>query len=268
MKNQLFVFVFSGFLLMASGCAFKVDKDTEIRKNKNEALLLATLYHQQAAERDALSYQAFNLAKKMLMEDSKRMGLSKKPAVVVDIDETILDNSPYEAELILENIDYPARWDEWIHSASAEPLKGAVEFLTYAQEEGYDVFYITNRREKFRQPTLENLQKHGFPSAESAHLLMRTDESSKKERRENVSRTHRIVLLMGDNLSDFSAVFDEQPGSRRSALVDSLKNEFGFRYIVLPNTMYGAWLDAIYAYDYDLTEEQKLEVLYEHLRGF
>jgi predicted secreted acid phosphatase len=75
-------------------------------------------------------------------------------------------------------------------------------------------------------------------------------------------------LLIGDNLSDFDKLFDDQAMERRSAVVDSLKLEFGKRFIILPNPMYGDWLQAIYNYDNKLTPEQKQEINYKMLKGF
>jgi len=111
--------------------------------------LLATLFQQKAAEKRALSYQAFNIAKLSLDSQLKVADLTKPLAVVVDIDETVLDNSPFEAKSILNNSDYPKYWNEWCQLAAAKPLAGSVEFLNYAKSKGVVVFYITNRKIKF-----------------------------------------------------------------------------------------------------------------------
>lgn len=257
-------------VVLLNACAFKKAETPEKQshENKNDVLLFATLYQQTAAEKDALSYQAFNWAKQVIQNDMKRMGLSKKQAVVVDIDETVLNNAPYEAECILDNMAYPERWQEWIESAQAKPLPGAVEFLDYATEQGYEIFYITNRKEKFRKATLENLRKFNFPMANDEHLFMRTDESSKDARRKKVTENHRIVLLMGDNLSDFATIFDHKPLEDRKALVEENKDKFGFQYIALPNAMYGAWLEALYNYENDLSENDKMKLMIKQLEGF
>ncbi len=256
--------------LLLGACAMKVDDHADNKKinNENEALLLATLYQQTAAEKDALSLQAYNWARKVIQNDMKRMGLSKAQAVVVDIDETVLNNSPYEAECILSNINYPERWAEWLDTAEARPLPGAVDFLNYAVENGYSVFYITNRKEVYREATLRNLQKFSFPNADNEHLMMRTETSSKDARRKSVSENYRIVLLMGDNLSDFATIFDQKTVEERQELVLHNKDKFGFEYIALPNAMYGAWLDALYNYNNDLSFDEKRTLMLEHLQGF
>ncbi|MDZ7743852.1 MAG: 5'-nucleotidase, lipoprotein e(P4) family [Bacteroidota bacterium] len=269
MKKRRFPIMMLALLLLGA-CAMKVDDSTEKLKinNENEALLLATLYQQTAAEKDALCLQAYNWARKVIQNDMKRMGLSKKQAVIVDIDETVLNNSPYEAECILSGINYPERWEEWLEAAEAQPLSGAVDFLSYASENGYEVFYITNRQEIYREATLSNLQKFNFPNANDEHLMMRTESSSKDARRKKVAENYRIVLLMGDNLSDFATIFDQKTVEERIELVSENKEKFGFEYIALPNAMYGAWLEALYNYNNDLSFEERRTLMLDHLQGF
>lgn len=267
-KMNLFGILLSLFLL--AGCAVQ-DAEDQVKVKAvtdNDKLLHATLYHQTSAEVDALSLQAFNWAKRVIQDDMRRMGLSKRQAVIVDIDETVLDNSPYEAESILKNTSYPHGWKEWCDQANAVPLPGAVEFLKYAADNGYVVFYITNRKERMRTSTLENLKKFDFPFADNEHLLMRSDEKSKVSRRDIVAENYRIVLLMGDNLADFSGVFDNKSTNEREALVDSLKQEFGLRYIILPNAMYGSWLDAMHDHDFSLEADEIERIQRDKLKGF
>jgi 5'-nucleotidase (lipoprotein e(P4) family) len=247
------------------------DKNTVENKSKlqnNDILLMSTLFHQKAAEMRAIYYQIYNLATLRLDNELRMAGLSKTLAVVVDIDETVLDNSPFEAKSILENTNYPKYWGEWCELAQAKAIHGAVEFLSYAESKGVEVFYITNRKEKFKTATIENLKKEGFPFADKKHLLMRTTSSSKKERRESVGKTHKVVLIIGDNLGDFLDIFDKNNINRRFEITDSLKNEFGKRFIILPNSMYGTWINTILNFQYDLTPDQKLDIFHENLESF
>jgi 5'-nucleotidase (lipoprotein e(P4) family) len=89
--------------------------------------------------------------------------------------------------------------------------------------------------------TIENLQVMGFPFADKAHVLLKDTISGKDPRRLQVQETHDIVLLLGDNLSDFSEVFDNRSTLERNKSVDSLKALFGVKFIVLPNAIYGDW---------------------------
>jgi len=175
--------------------------------------------------------------------------------VVVDIDETVLDNSPYNAGLIGTAHDYTDEsWNRWCEAARAEPLPGAVEFLTYVSENCGEVFYVSNRKavpqdgNDLREATLRNLNRYGFPCADAAHLLLRTRETgaSKASRRAAVLEKHRVVLYMGDNLNDFSDLFETVDPGRRHRAVDLERHKFGTRFILLPNPVYGAWESSLY----------------------
>lgn len=230
--------------------------------------VMAVLWFQTAAEARALQYQAYNMARMMLDQDLVQTKTDKKRAVVVDIDETILNNSPYEGRAIRINRGYPYEWERWIDLAQAEAIPGSLEFLQYAASNNVDIFYVTNRKERDRKGTLENLRRLGFPQADDAHLLIRTEESSKEARRQYIARTHHIVLLLGDNLADFSHVFDKKSVQQRNDEVDRLKTEFGKRFIVLPNPIYGDWEDALYDYQTGLPDSVKNVRRKQALKGF
>lgn len=224
----------------------------------NEHTVQAVLWVQRSGEYRALCHQAFNLARRVLDEELKANPAPKKRAVVVDVDETVLDNSPYQARLVKTRQGYTtASWRQWVDLARAEALAGAVEFLKHAAARGVEVFYISNRRTEEHAGTLANLRAKGFPNADDTHLLLRTAEGSKARRRAAVSATHEIVLLMGDNLNDFTEAFDGKDAATRVAEVDRLAKEFGRRFIVLPNPLYGDFEDSIYGYNRGLPEAEK-----------
>jgi len=227
----------------------------------NEYQVGAILWTQSSAEKAALSYQAFSLARLRLDQDFRAIRSRRvRRAVIVDVDETVLDNSAYQAKLAKERRPFEAKtWTDWCNRAEAKALPGAVEFLRYANSRGVRVFYITNRRLTEKDGTARNLQKLGFPDVSDETLLVRTDGSTKEPRRRSVAAKYRIVLLMGDNLNDFAGVFEQSKTiDSRIAAAEQNKNEFGARFIVLPNPMYGAWEDAIYG-EARLTEEQKAD---------
>jgi len=273
MKKLLLLTLISlGLIVCFQNCtnssAFNSNPEPEPTIGSNDHLTMAVLYQQKSAEYRALCFQAFNFAKYKLDQSSKAMGIMKAQAIIVDIDETVLDNSPYEAKSILDAINYPTYWDEWVMKADAKPVPGALEFLQYASSQGAKVFYISNRKEKLREATLSNLISLGFPNADNDHLLLQTDESSKKTRREKVASNHWIVMLIGDNLNDFSEVFEKKSVPERFEITDSLKLEFGNRFIVLPNAMYGDWESAIFNYKYPANPDEKTEILFKALIKF
>jgi 5'-nucleotidase (lipoprotein e(P4) family) len=242
-----------------------------IRENnppRNEYIVSATLYQQKAAEYRALCYQTFNLAALMLDKDLADKRIDKHRVVIVDIDETVLDNSPFQGKSILENTAYPKYWNEWCKLAKAIPVPGAVTFLNYAKANGVGVYYVTNRDENLRVPTLSNLVSAGFPFADDAHLVMKTTESSKESRRQAIAARNHIALLIGDNLADFSYLFDKQSPARRTALVDSLRYAFGPKFIVLPNAMYGDWEATLYNYDWNNPDSIRSVIRLHAIKGF
>jgi 5'-nucleotidase (lipoprotein e(P4) family) len=196
---------------------------------------------------------------------------NKPLAVVVDIDETMLDNSPFETALI-DSAGNLSKWHNWTSKASARALPGALEFALYSQGKGVEIFYITNRDDNERTATLINLQKEGFPYANEDHLLTRSDlnyatgnTSSKSGRRAKVAENHTIVLLIGDNLNDFSEIFEDRSHNDGKEAVEKNREQFGKLFIVLPNPMYGAWEKPLYNYKDGLSEEQKTLMLKEKL---
>jgi 5'-nucleotidase (lipoprotein e(P4) family) len=221
------------------------------------------LWQQTSGERRALSYQAFALARMMLDRDLRMNRRSKmKRAIIVDVDETILDNSPFQAWSVTHNRPYESqRWTEWCNRAVATAVPGALEFLLYAKSRGVRVFYDSNRKQVEREGTATNLKKVGFPEVNEQTLLVKTDpkSSSKEPRRMAISSRYHVVLLMGDDLNDFSNVFENSKTvSSRNDAVERYQKQFGTRFIVLPNPMYGHWEDAIYG-EGKLTEAEKAE---------
>ena len=242
------------------------------KRADNEYTTGSVLWQQSSGEARALYIQGYKLARIMLDRDFRVNGRNRRPrAVVVDVDETIIDNSRFQAELIKAGQPYSsAGWTDWCKREEATALPGALEFLRYANSRGVRVFYVTNRRANEWQCTAENLRKLGFPRVTNETLLVRTDEksSSKEPRREAIGKRHRIVLLAGDNLNDFSDVFERKSNEERSATVDRLKNEIGTRFIVLPNPMYGDWEGAVYHGNSRLSDEEKAKLRQEALKGY
>jgi 5'-nucleotidase (lipoprotein e(P4) family) len=219
----------------------------------------AVVWTQASGEIRALQYQAYYLARLSLDRDLRRRTRDRRRrAVVVDVDETVLDNSRYQASLILKGEAYSNdTWTEWCKREEAVPIPGAVEFLRYAARRGVRVFYVTNRREVEREATAANLKKLGFPNLTAETLLVRTDQSSKEARRQAVAQRHRIVLLVGDNLNDFAEVFEGKSAAERIAAVEASPTKFGTQFIMLPNAMYGDWESSIYEYNFRLSEAEK-----------
>ncbi|MDR6940269.1 5'-nucleotidase, lipoprotein e(P4) family [Mucilaginibacter pocheonensis] len=228
----------------------------------NDGKVWASLWQQRAAEYKALCFQAYNIARQRVDEGVKRVG-TKPLAIVTDIDETLLDNSPYDAKRGLQNLDYDDKtWKEWTDKGKADTVPGAPAFLKYAASKGITIFYITNRNENERAATLYNLQRYGLPNTNDEHLLLKQSNSSKESRRQDVLKTHDILLLCGDNLPDFDLLYDNHPSEEsRIVTTQKLQKEFGNKYIVIPNPSYGDFEGALFQFNYKLSAAQKDSVI-------
>ena len=242
----------------------------------NEYQVAAILFMQKAGEYRALTYQAFNLARWNLDTDFDKRNVKKLPkperktprAIVVDVDETVLDNSPQQAYNVKNRLPFDLKnWYAWGEMRSAKAIPGAVDFLNYANRKGVKVFYVSNRDEVQKQATIDNLKSAGFPDATDETVLLRQTESSKEARRQSISTKYRIVLLVGDNLDDLSNVFERKSVDDRFAEVDKARESWGKKFIVLPNAMYGSWESAIYEYQ-RLTDIQKSQKRTESLQSY
>lgn len=248
-----------------SGCA--VTRPQAQSADNHDYLLMSVAWYQNSGEMQALCYQAFNVAKLRLDEAVMNNPENKPLAIVVDIDETLLDNSPFEADVIKKGENRNG-WISWSEKAQAKALPGAVDFTRYVEKQHAEVFYISNRDNNERASTLINLQKEGFPYADDKHLLTRSDTaysngntSSKEGRRIKISSTHEIALLVGDNLNDFSTLFEDRKINNGKAAVEQNRELFGKSFIILPNPMYGAWEKPLFDYKSDLTGKQKADLL-------
>ena len=230
--------------------------------------LWSSLFHQKSAEYKALCIQAYNIAR-LRLDNALAEGSAKPLAVITDIDETFLDNSPYAVSRALQGLDYDTTtWFDWTSKAIADSIPGSLGFFNYAASKNVEVFYVTNRKEKERAVTLQNLQRYGYPFADDRHLMPRQTSSSKEQRRQNIAATYNIVLLIGDNLADFSSVFDGRNSTeQRAGSVQQLAGEFGKKFIILPNINYGGWEDAVYGYR-PLEPAKKDSAIKSNLKSF
>lgn len=233
----------------------------------NEQLVMATLWMQTSAEYRALCYQTFNLAKMNLdMFIGAHTG-SKNIAVIVDADETVIDNSAYEAFLIGNDFGYSSKtWTPWMAAAQAKAVPGALEFLNYAREKGVEIFYVTNRKMAGYEGTEKNLKALGYPYVDRKHLLLRTDTSDKQPRRNILAKDYEIAFLLGDNLNDFLSVFRKKSVADRFAEVDKIKDRWGKKFIVIPNPTYGEWEGAIYKGNWGAGAAEKDKMRKDHLQ--
>lgn len=225
----------------------------------SDQLIMSTLWVQRSAEAKYSSLQAYNLAQLKLQSNLENYRGDQPVAVILDLDETVLDNSPYEARLILNGMGYsPASWSEWVQEMQADAMPGAREFLRFAEAHGVEVFYISNRSHENLEPTLQNLIQLEMPFADPEHILLkREQESDKTYRRERVKERYKVLLLVGDQMSDFSEELSQQgmeDADRFGGVVNDSVQKF---FVLLPNPMYGDFESSIYGDNREIDDAEK-----------
>lgn len=223
----------------------------------------AVLWQATSAEAYRLFQQGYELARIRLDENLKQV-YSMPPAVVVDVDETVLDNSPYEISNVHKGRIYSdSTWSRWVGMAKAKALPGAVDFLTYAAGRGCEIFYITNRLASDEPVTVQNLKAAGFPMADDAHVFTADGSTDKTERRNVISLVYDIKLLIGDQLRDFDEVFKDRWDDHGRPQVDAMQDTLRNYFVLLPNPMYGTWRDAISGKGSDAEKVEAIRKFFE-----
>jgi 5'-nucleotidase (lipoprotein e(P4) family) len=227
----------------------------------------AVLWQQYSGEYRALAFQAYNFARLSLKEALWNQANAKPNCVIVDADETILDNSAFQGHEIRNGVSYlPSDWTKWTSLAAADTVPGALAFLKFAASKNVETFYITNRDEADLEGTMKNLKKFGFPYVDAAHVLVKATSSDKEPRRQKVLEKYNVLLLCGDNLSDFSNTFYRE-GKDTKEQVNAFQALFGTKFIVLPNPMYGDWEKLLYKED-KLNDSEKAKQRLEKLKSY
>ncbi|MCX6334829.1 MAG: 5'-nucleotidase, lipoprotein e(P4) family [Bacteroidia bacterium] len=250
-------------ILIASTLFFScaVKRPVDLTKSENQdPLILSVLWFQKSAEMKALYYQGYNIAERSLSEKLQNRNSGKPAAVIMDIDETILDNSPSEVYMIENNVPFSDNiWKKWVYKGSAAALPGAMEFVKFAKSKNTEVFYVTNREMPDElQPTVSNLEKLGFPFTDPGHMILKNDISTKEPRRIAIEKKYDVIMLIGDNLADFNVVFDTRGEDLGFGAVDQNREKFGTEFIILPNPMYGPWINAAIKDQQGVTTREKI----------
>lgn len=235
------------------------------KKPLSEQNLMGTLWHQASHEKRAIYYQGYNIGK-LRIDMALTKEYSKKLAIIMDIDETVLDSGPHQALNIRTGQSYPYHWDKWVENGKSEALPGAIDFLTYADSKNISIFYFSNRKYSQTDATIRSLQYIGAPQANAEHVLLQ-ERGGKNGRFEKIAETHEILLFFGDNLSDFPKFYGKS-NQEINDMVEENKYLFGDKLIIFPNPMYGDWEGILYHHDYDLPDTVKREIRYNNLKYF
>jgi 5'-nucleotidase (lipoprotein e(P4) family) len=225
------------------------------------SILNGTLWMQTSAEYRAVAFTIFANARSSLdaqlrnpfakaATEETTNDPTQPPAIILDLDETILDNGAFESRAIRAHKTYDATlWKAWTAEGAARAIPGAKDFLDYAKAHGVTVFYITNRDASEEPGTRRNLEQLGFPFDPKVDTLLMQGKngwttSDKSPRRAFVAATYHIAMILGDDLNDFMTAAGKTL-AERNALVDSVRGWWGDTWFILPNPMYGSWERAV-----------------------
>ena len=260
-------------LIVALGCA-----TPQIARQAQDPpasdLLNAVLWMQRSVEYKASALTAFALARVRLdqaLADPTWTGAPREqtgayqalpPAVILDVDETILDNSGYQAWMTLRGTTFdPKTWNAYVNTVMSLAVPGALEFARYADAKGVKVFYVSNRTAEEEPATRKNLEKLGFPMGGGVDTMLMTRKqpdwgSAKGTRRAFVAKSYRILLNVGDNLGDF---VDEYRGSEaeRLRVLEQHRERWGREWIVIANPAYGSFESAPFGHDFKLSDGER-----------
>jgi len=195
-------------------------------------------------------------------------------AVIVDIDETVLDNSPYQARLIRDHASYDeVTWGDWVLEEKATAIPGAPGFPRPANARGVTIFYVSNRAAHLKDATINNLRKAGFPIKDEKQFLglgyfvdnCEQQGSEKGCRRISVGREYRVLMQFGDQIGDMATILANTREGREQAIKPYL-GWVGERWFVLPNPSYGSWEPALFNNEWSQSEDERRAQKYEALR--
>lgn len=256
--------------------------EISIDRSLQEQTMLSVLYAQSSTEYAANCIQTYANASQILdtaIADKKWTAAleqtgeySEKPmAIILDVDETVLDNVAFQARSILSGLSYPNGWIEWGLEASAKPVPGVSNFLKKASKKGIKIFYVTNRVAELEEATRKNIKNLGLPFDEDRDVLLMRDEngwgSDKVSRRALVAKDYRILMLVGDQLTDFISLEEATTDIvSRKELAEKYSDMWGQKWFMLTNPMYGKWEGAIYGNKYPDTKEEIMQMRLDALK--
>jgi 5'-nucleotidase (lipoprotein e(P4) family) len=201
-------------------------------------------YVRDSEEYATLARQVYRAAGRAV-EAAARQAPRGRWAVVLDVDETTLDNSAYQLERGAYGQAFSdSTWDVWTARRAAGMVPGVREFVVAVRALGGHVVYLTDRKSTAREDTRVNLEALGLWSAEDLLCTKSAPADSKGERRATLaagagacaypSQPMAIVAFIGDQLGDFPRTGENDADAGNDTA-------FGSRFFLLPNPMYGSW---------------------------
>ena len=262
MKKTLLALVTISSLASLVACA----QSTSTDGSENNNLAYAVAWKQTAAEYRALYHQGFNMARLHVETAIADYDETDKPlAVIADVDDTLLLSQAYWGFLVNEGQDFfnDAAWDNWIRENRTLASPGALAFLQYCLENDVEVFYVTNRDQgdDTFSLALSNLTTAGFPYVDARHLTVLRDSSNKEVMQDRIREEYDVVVMLGDNLNDFSRRYYVTDVEQRTELMEEDRSLYGTRYILFPNPTDGHWIRAIFGASEPAPSDENRQIL-------
>ena len=231
---------------------------------------LGLLWVNHAAEYEALTRQAYQSATDSLAEFIENPLWSAHPgqqdagnlptAVILDVDETVMNNSKFQ--ISFERPFSNSKLEKWNDEHISDPVPGVMEFVTAARAASVDVFFVTNRPCRpvdssvdpcpQRKSAIRDIGELGIDT-DAAHVLLSEErgwDRAKIARRDHIAKTHRIIMLFGDDLGDFvpcvrtklyGPCTEPATKANRTSLVRENSRYWGKGWYILPGPMHGSW---------------------------
>ena len=255
------------FAVYATAFLFACTSDTSTDSGPDRGIL----WVRDAAEFDALTMQAYRAAgddlprliadKSWTAMPGQRAYGELPPAIIFDVDETLVSNVVFQAVFeppFTNNMHY-----EWTAGSSATPIPGAAAFAKLARDQGVELFFVTNRPCEDvpgidhpcpqEAATVQDLNEAGIP-ADSDYVMLANErpawDREKLIRRNLIAQNYRIIMLIGDDLSDFIPCVRKKvhapckegaTAASRRRQTELYSSYWGAGWYVLPNPMYGSW---------------------------
>ena len=235
-----------------------------------ETETMGLLWMRTSAEYKALAYQGYNVAMNAVKIAVTDPSHQRKPlAIVLDADETVVDNTKLMGESIANGngrFDAPW-WRQAVHQGKSQAMPGAVEFLNEVHKQGVEIFYVSNRYAPVNlDVTIQNFKELGFPSVDKDHVLLFEKDSDKQPRFDMIAKKYYVVVYMGDNAGDFPIGTKGKTLAERNGIIDAHKEDFGTTFVVFPNPAYGSWVSALAKGYQNLSPEEQKQVNNQYLQ--
>jgi 5'-nucleotidase (lipoprotein e(P4) family) len=275
---------FSSFLFLLLLGVFVIPGCANLRTGQSGAAsddrLGATLWQTTSVEYRVVAQSIYGAAKSHLeraLADHQWTALPAQggnfqhlpPAVIMDIDETVIDTSGFQSLLVKTGARFSrTRWRDWSSQNEPGAVPGAIEFISFVQSRGVTVFFVTNRDYATESLTRKHLVSAGIKLPDDIDTVLSQSErpdwgTDKGSRRDFIAKSYRVLMLFGDDLADF---ISEYRTSAQARMSEAMKHEWGTKWFMLPNPMYGSWESSLYDFNSDLSMDEISRRKFQQLR--